>query len=39
MAAVSEALVYYVTDRINNDPGWRNVAVILSDARWIFTWY
>ncbi|BFZ12305.1 hypothetical protein BsWGS_15345 [Bradybaena similaris] len=32
MFKLAECLRYYVHDRINNDPGWRNIKVILSDA-------
>ncbi|KAJ3315681.1 5'-3' exoribonuclease 2 [Boothiomyces sp. JEL0838] len=32
MDKLAICLRYYVTDRLNNDPGWANVKVILSDA-------
>ena len=32
MFKLAECLRYYVHDRLNNDPGWRNIKVILSDA-------
>ncbi|CAL1532128.1 unnamed protein product [Lymnaea stagnalis] len=32
MFKLAECLRYYVHDRINNDPGWENIKVILSDA-------
>ena len=32
MEKVAEGLRHYVQDRVNNDVGWRNVKVILSDA-------
>ncbi|KAB7496129.1 5'-3' exoribonuclease 2-like protein [Armadillidium nasatum] len=32
MDRLSKCLHYYVHDRLNNDPGWANIKVILSDA-------
>jgi 5'-3' exoribonuclease 2 len=32
MERLSRCLQYYVHDRLNNDPGWKNIKVILSDA-------
>uniref|UniRef100_A0A915APM3 5'-3' exoribonuclease n=3 Tax=Parascaris TaxID=6254 RepID=A0A915APM3_PARUN len=32
MARLADALRYYVHMRLNNDPGWANIEVILSDA-------
>jgi 5'-3' exoribonuclease 2 len=32
MEQLAVCLRYYITDRLNNDPGWKNVQVILSDA-------
>lgn len=32
MANLSLCLRYYIADRLNNDPGWKNIQVILSDA-------
>eukprot|EP01124_Arcella_intermedia_P032280 TRINITY_DN74_c0_g1_i1.p1 TRINITY_DN74_c0_g1~~TRINITY_DN74_c0_g1_i1.p1 ORF type:complete len:1068 (-),score=283.68 TRINITY_DN74_c0_g1_i1:40-3042(-) len=32
MKKISDSLKYYISDKITNDPGWRNVIVILSDA-------
>ncbi|KAI9207923.1 XRN 5'-3' exonuclease N-terminus-domain-containing protein [Polychytrium aggregatum] len=32
MSNLAIMLRYYVTDRLNNDPGWKNLKVILSDA-------
>ncbi|XP_012934776.1 5'-3' exoribonuclease 2 [Aplysia californica] len=32
MFKLAECLRYYVHDRINNDPGWQGIKVILSDA-------
>jgi 5'-3' exoribonuclease 2 len=29
---LADCLRYYIHDRINNDPGWQNIKVILSDA-------
>ncbi|XP_065819597.1 5'-3' exoribonuclease 2 isoform X1 [Labrus bergylta] len=32
MDNLAQCLRYYVADRLSNDPGWKNVTVILSDA-------
>lgn len=32
MKKVSEALRYYAIDRLTNDPGWKGVTVLISDA-------
>ncbi|XP_072217828.1 5'-3' exoribonuclease 2 isoform X2 [Leuresthes tenuis] len=32
MDNLAQCLRYYVADRLSNDPGWKNVAVFLSDA-------
>ncbi|KAL6054122.1 5'-3' exoribonuclease 2 [Balamuthia mandrillaris] len=32
MARVAESLDFYITERLNTDPGWKGVKVILSDA-------
>lgn len=32
MFRLADCLRFYVHDRLNNDPGWRNIKVILSDA-------
>ena len=32
MFRLADCLRFYVHDRLNNDPGWSNIKVILSDA-------
>ncbi|XP_067098096.1 5'-3' exoribonuclease 2 isoform X1 [Osmerus mordax] len=32
MDNLAKCLRYYVADRLSNDPGWRNITVVLSDA-------
>ena len=32
MHKLADCLRYYIHDRLNNDPGWKNIVVILSDA-------
>lgn len=32
MMRLSNCLRYYIRERLNNDPGWKNLQVILSDA-------
>uniref|UniRef100_A0A8C7K8W4 5'-3' exoribonuclease n=1 Tax=Oncorhynchus kisutch TaxID=8019 RepID=A0A8C7K8W4_ONCKI len=32
MDNLAKCLRYYIADRLSNDPGWRNITVILSDA-------
>lgn len=32
MARLAKCLDYYIHNRLNNDPGWKNIEVILSDA-------
>uniref|UniRef100_A0A8C5PNC6 5'-3' exoribonuclease n=1 Tax=Leptobrachium leishanense TaxID=445787 RepID=A0A8C5PNC6_9ANUR len=32
MDNLAKCLRYYIADRLNNDPGWKNITVILSDA-------
>lgn len=32
MDRLSKCLQYYIHDRMNNDPAWKNIKVILSDA-------
>lgn len=32
MARLAKCLHYYIHERLNNDPGWKNIQIILSDA-------
>ncbi|XP_033735446.1 5'-3' exoribonuclease 2-like [Pecten maximus] len=32
MFKLAECLIYYIYDRLNTDPGWQNIKIILSDA-------
>ena len=32
MFRLADCLRYYIHDRLNNDPGWQNIKIILSDA-------
>ena len=32
MFRLANCLRFYIHDRLNNDPGWKNIKVILSDA-------
>ena len=32
MFRLADCLRFYIHDRLNNDPGWSNIKVILSDA-------
>lgn len=32
MTGLAKCLHYYIHDRLNSDPGWRDIEVILSDA-------
>ncbi|KAG1674258.1 5'-3' exoribonuclease 2 [Nymphon striatum] len=34
MARLAECLNYYIYDRLNNNPGWKDIKVVLSDAKW-----
>lgn len=33
IATLTECLNYYIHNKVNNDPGWSNIKVILSDAK------